>query len=86
MNVTTKISLGNNHSIEWGESTWDENEFSIRNRYDTIDGRFNKSGSSEISWEDFNLMIIESIRRNLFSPDEINLMQDEINKKTNKNI
>lgn len=80
MNATDKIFLPNNHSIEWGESTWDEDEFSIRNRYDTIDGRFNKAGSSEIAWEDFNLMIIESIRRNHFSPDEISLIQDEINK------
>ena len=61
----------NNHSIEWGVSTWNQTEFSIRNRYNTSNGKFNKSGSSEIPWDDFNLMILESIERKHFSKKEL---------------
>jgi hypothetical protein len=59
------------HSIEWGEATWDKTDFSIRNRYDSTSGRFNKAGSSEIPWADFIQMIIESIRRNHFTNAQI---------------
>ncbi len=52
------------HSIEWGEATWDKDDFSIRNRYDNpLTGRFNKAGSSEVPWEDFKMMIKQSILR-----------------------
>jgi hypothetical protein len=60
-----------NHSIEWGESTWDEDCFSIRNRYNLESGKFNKAGSSEIPWEDFKLMINESISRKILTNLEV---------------
>ena len=71
MNVEDKLVIDNFHSIEWGAATWDEDDFSIRNRFDGEAGRFNKASSSEIPWTDFNQMIIESIRRNHFTNDEI---------------
>ena len=71
MKVTERLDIENRHSIEWGNATWDNNDISVRNRYDTDDGRFNHSGSSELPWGDFNLMINESIKRNKFSKSEI---------------
>lgn len=72
------------YAIEWGGATWTENlpeeqqDKSIRNRYETESGKFNKSGSSEIPWNDFQRMIIESIRRNHFSKDELAVIVNEI--------
>ncbi|MBC7440749.1 MAG: hypothetical protein H7250_12305 [Flavobacterium sp.] len=31
MEVIDKLIIDNNHSLEWGASTWDEDDFSIRN-------------------------------------------------------
>lgn len=66
------------HSIEWGEATWDSDDFSIRNRYDNVStGRFNKAGSSEIPWDDFRLMIKQSIlRRHLNNNDLAEILRD----------
>lgn len=57
----------------------EENEKSIRNRFNnSINGRFNKFGSSEINWNNFNEMIIQSIRNNEFSKEEIIRIKNEI--------
>jgi len=67
------------HSIEWGHPTWAEGEprsesnKSIRNRYDRVGG-FNYAASAEVPWNDFNLMIIESIKRKHFSKEEITVI------------
>lgn len=72
MNVKDKFNNGNGHSLEWGESTWDPKDFSIRNRYDnTTTGKFNKAGSGEIPWEDFKLMIKQSILKGKLNNSEI---------------
>lgn len=72
MNVKDKFNNINGHSIEWGESTWDASDFSIRNRYDnTTTGKFNKAGSGEIPWEDFKLMIKQSILKGKLNNTEI---------------
>lgn len=66
-----------NYCIEWGNATWskdeaeDEKDWSIRNRYDRVDGGFNVRGSSEISWVDFRRMIDESIKEKQFSKFEL---------------
>lgn len=78
MEVTDKLIIDNNHSLEWGASTWDKDDFSIRNRFDSDEGRFNKAGSSEIPWADFNTMILESLRRNHFSRQQIAEITNEI--------
>ena len=69
------------HSIEWGDSTWNIHDKSIRNRYDnTTTGRFNKAGSGEIPWDDFKLMIKESIDRNHFTKTELSAILKDIAK------
>lgn len=73
MNPTDNYENPNNslHSIEWGESTWDSNSLSIRNRYNLPSGKFNKAGSGEIFWGDFKMMVIESIKKDKFTNVEI---------------
>ncbi len=78
MKTEKVMKIDERHSIEWGKSTWDENEYSIRNRFNTEEGRFNKIASSEIPWFDFNLMILESIKRNRFSKEEICEISNQI--------
>lgn len=71
MKVEDKFMISEHHSIEWGTSTHESNDdFSIRNRYD-VNGRFNRLGSAEIYFSDFNIMINESLKRKLFSKKEI---------------
>lgn len=86
MNVNDKIDISNDHSIEWGDSSWDNGaDSSIRNRFDNkINGGFNVRGSSELPWNDFNRMIIESIGRNHFSKSEIFEIKIAISKYMNK--
>ena len=40
MNVIKKIKINQEHSIEIGKATWDEDYISIRNRYKTKKGGF----------------------------------------------
>lgn len=83
MNVKEKtaVNINNNHSIEWGDATWDGNDKSIRNRYDTSSGRFNKAGSGEIPWEDFKSMISESIKRGQLTNSEMSNILTDISDK-----
>ncbi|WP_158858679.1 hypothetical protein [Lunatibacter salilacus] len=66
------------HSIEWGNATWDVNDFSIRNRFDNaITGKFNKAGSGEIPWKDFKLMIKQSIlKKQLGNAELADILKD----------
>jgi hypothetical protein len=57
MRVIYSERLDENHSIEIGWSTWDDEEVSIRNRYEGPTGRFSPRGSSEISLSDFTQMM-----------------------------
>jgi hypothetical protein len=78
MNVKDKFIENPEHSIEWGISIWDSAVISIRNRYDNpITKKFNKQGSSEISWEDFKLMVKHSIlKRQLTSSELADILRD----------
>lgn len=78
MKTNDNIAIDNNHSIEWGESTWDKKEISIRNRFDNEDGKFIHSASNEISWNDFNTMIIESVKKNHFTVKELETIKNAI--------
>jgi hypothetical protein len=72
MNVKDKFQNTPSHSIEWGDATWDVTDFSIRNRYDNVaTGKFNKAGSGEIPWEDFKLMIKQSIQKKQLNNSEL---------------
>lgn len=52
MQVIYKEELGSSHHIEIGWSTWDPEEVSIRDRYDSPDGHFSNTASSEIPIRD----------------------------------
>ncbi len=82
MKPKDRINLSKDHSIEWGESSWDNgSDFSIRNRFDNnSNGGFNIRGSSELPWHDFNTMILESIKRNHFTESDITNILIEIAK------
>lgn len=84
MKVKESTLKSDGHSIEWGNPTWDEAndaDKSIRNRYDTPAGKFNKSASGEIPWEDFKMMIKESIHRGQLNNSEIGEILDVISAK-----
>lgn len=65
MNIRESIDLGDGHKIEIGESSWDRNETSIRNRYPTADGRFNPHASSEIPLYDIEPLVSALASRDL---------------------
>lgn len=82
MDVKENTTKSSGHSIEWGGATWNNREKSIRNRYDNVStGKFNKSGSGEIPWEDFKLMIKESISRGQLNNAELGEILDDISTK-----
>jgi hypothetical protein len=83
MNIKASKKLTDKHFVEWGDSTWDEDDFSIRNRKNRDDGGFNHSASSEIPWYDFIEMIHSSIEKEQFSKNEL---RDIIQKIINTNI
>jgi len=84
MKARDDFRISDDHSIEWGNATWDENDTSIRNRYDNAKGgKFNYAGSGEIPWADFITMIHESIRRNHFSDDELKEIEKLISNRRN---
>lgn len=71
MNVKDKVDLGNDHFIEFGDSTWDKEEESVRNRYPTSTGGFSPRSSSEIALHDIEPIVIETARRNKLPKDTI---------------
>ena len=52
MKVTHSNPVANGHSVEIGQASWDENAFSIRNRYKTANGGFSPRSSSEFPISD----------------------------------
>lgn len=77
MNVQESEDLGNGHFIEFGQSSWDENTFSIRNRYPTSTGGFSPHSSSEIPIHDLSILVREAARRDILTRQEmINMIQE----------
>ena len=71
VNEQDNHKIDNLHFIQWGKSSWEnDNDISIRNKYLNSQGKFNRVGSGEISWNDFNIMILESLKRDKFSVNE----------------
>jgi hypothetical protein len=64
------IVIDDYHSIEFKISSWDENEISIRNRYNQDNGRFDRSSSSELSFADLHRLTIETLKRDYFNEQE----------------
>ena len=67
MQVQHIVNLGEGHSIEFGQATWNSEAMSIRNRYTTSNGGFSPHSSSELPIEDVSLIVLETLRRDLFS-------------------
>ncbi len=78
MNVKDSVDLGEGHLIEFGYSTWDDSEESVRNRYPTITGGFNPRSSSEIPLHDVEPIVIEIARRDKLPKDAITRIMREL--------
>ncbi len=80
----TKI-ISPDHSIEIGESSWDEGETSIRLRYNGETGRFSPHGSSELPLCYLQPLIESAAQYDLLSPKEcasmIQALADSIKRK-----
>jgi hypothetical protein len=55
--------IDDNHSIEIGFSSWDPEEISVRNRFNSPDGRFDPHSSSEIPIADIPALVRVVIER-----------------------
>lgn len=66
MKVQDQVDLGNGHLIEIGQSTWDDGEISVRNRYPTANGGYNWNSSSEIPLNDLRPIVEAIAERDLF--------------------
>lgn len=74
MNVHDVVDLGENHLIEFGEATWDNQQPSVRNRYPTSTGGFSPRSSSELPIGDVCPIVVETLRRDLLSTEETMLI------------
>jgi hypothetical protein len=83
MKVHDSVDLGNGHLIEFGQATWDAVRKSqlfggtveswrdsLRNRYPNETGGYNRVGSSEIPLRDVAAIAVETLQRDLLSPEE----------------
>ena len=74
MKVEETADLGDGHTIEFGRATWDEERPSVRNRYETSTGGFSPHSSSEIPLGDVKLIVEETAKQGLFSPEDARRM------------
>ena len=63
LEVVYEEQISPNHRIEIGWSTWDSDEVSIRNRYDSPTGHFSNTASNEIPIRDLPQIIRIAIER-----------------------
>lgn len=70
MKVKEREPMGEGHSIEWGDSSWDDGAVSVRNRYENSSGRFDPHSSSEIPIGDLRHIVIESAKRGYIDDNE----------------
>lgn len=70
MNVQHILQLGNGHSIELGEATWDNNARSVRSRYKTSTGGFSPRSSPETPIYDLVPMLQLVAKHDELSPVE----------------
>jgi hypothetical protein len=70
MKVEKAQNVGQGHSIELGESTWNPNERSIRDRWVTRTGGFNPRSSSEVPMDSLVPMIRVAAENDELSPEE----------------
>lgn len=71
--------LDNGHTIEVGPSSWDVEDFSVRNRFTNAAGRFNKAASGEIPVYDIHHLVeVAADRDYLEIPAMISMMKSII--------
>ena len=70
MNVhpSKTLHIAPRHSIEVGDSSWDDSETSIRCRYDLPNGRFSPHQSSEVPLHDLQPMLEVAGKHDLLEP------------------
>lgn len=71
MEVTEVVRIDRTHSIEFGRSTWNPNEISARNRYDTTRGNFLPHSSSELPLRDVVTLVREVLDRDLLETRDV---------------
>lgn len=77
-------TLPETHVIQFGISTWTEEELeenqteSIRRAVYNSEGKFSPHGSSEVPMEDMSLLICECIKRNKIPMNQIADIMSEI--------
>lgn len=94
MRVTEEFQHPNlaNHWIQFGVSTWTENEpmsartSSIRRAVYNQEGKFSPHGSSEMPIEDMGLFFRECVKRDLISLDELTDVLDAISSSIKRQI
>ena len=69
MKVEDSEHISEGYSIEWGQSSWNENDRSIRNRYKTSSGGFSPRSSSEMPIGDLEHLVVESAKRDYLEPE-----------------
>lgn len=84
------IKIDDEHSIEFGFSSWNSNERSIRRRKQNINGVFSPNGSSEIpinGFIDISFLICECLKEDLLDNQNIKTLYNELQlSATRKNI
>lgn len=74
MNVRITKVLSPEHSLEFGDATYDNVSPVIRNRYDNANGVFSPRASSEVPLEDFVEMCRFAGEEDIFSTPELAVM------------
>jgi hypothetical protein len=69
--ITTTPAPGNGHRIEFGRSTWNLDEWSVRNRYPTRNGGFSPRSSSEIPLRDIQLIVAALAEQDRIEPQAL---------------
>ena len=84
MDVKFKVPLTDQLSIEFGIATWtkdapvDEQEWSVRRRYNGETGRFSPRGSSEVPINDMPMMMIECMKRDYIPTSQLLKILNEV--------
>ena len=65
MKVNDKVQISESHSIEFGTSSWNDSDASVRDRWTTKTGGFSPRSSSEIPLSSIADIIVETAKRDL---------------------
>jgi hypothetical protein len=68
MKVNEVVDYGGGHRIEFGTSSWDDTEESVRDRWPTRNGGFSPHSSSEVPLRCVELLAVETLCRDKLGP------------------